>query len=326
MSKKVTLSSSLVKDITTEEIKEAIFCQGNDKEPGSAGYTHYFFKKKTWSIVGDDVVATVKFLFQHSTLLPVFNATTIVLVHKILNPSKTAFIKGRSIVDNTILAQELVKGYGRKSIFPRCTMKIDLQKAFDTLHWDFIYVVMKALDIPLIFIGWIEACFTKDRFSISFNGSLIGFFKGARVVRGLYGYHPKCKKIELTHLSFADDLLIFCKGNVESVVGVIAILDYFYEISGLKLNVAKCDFFVVRISGSNINSIKQITGFNHGFFHNSSDMFYSALQIIGADNLSCYNLLLPRSNNSVPDSSEKDLTRLPLERASYGLLGSKLML
>ncbi|XP_038996528.1 uncharacterized protein LOC120121164 [Hibiscus syriacus] len=213
------------------------------------------------------------------------------LIPGMISLNQTTFIKGRSIVDNTLLAQEVVKGYGRKNISPRCTMKIDIQKAFDTLHWNFISDVLKSLGLPQLFIGWIEACFTEARFSISFNGTLIGFFKGARgirqgdplspilfvlsmnvltrllnlaAVKGLYSYHPKCKQIGLTHLSFADDLLIFCKGNVESVAGVISVLDKFYEISGLNLNAAKCVFFTAGASNKNVEIIKHLSGLNLG--------------------------------------------------------------
>ncbi|KAE8662023.1 hypothetical protein F3Y22_tig00113721pilonHSYRG00100 [Hibiscus syriacus] len=66
--------------------------------------------------------------------------------------------------------------------------------------------------------------------------------------KGIFNFHPKCKKIDLAHLIFADDLLVFCKGNLESVMRVITVLDYFYEISGLKLNVAKCEIFIAGIS------------------------------------------------------------------------------
>ncbi|XP_039009143.1 uncharacterized protein LOC120137444 [Hibiscus syriacus] len=215
-------SSNLIKDVTTEEIKEAIFEQGNDKAPGPDGYTPLFFKK-TWSIVGEDVVRAIKHL--------------------------TLFIGV------------------------------------------FLSDVLKALDIPQRFIDWIEACFKQARFSISFNGSLIGYFKGARGIRqgdplspilfvlsmnilssmlnmastrGLFNYHPKCKKVGITHLSFADDLLIFCKGNVELVIGVITVLESFYEMSGLNLNAAKCMFFTAGISLSHIEHIKQATGFTYG--------------------------------------------------------------
>ncbi|XP_039003276.1 uncharacterized protein LOC120129969 [Hibiscus syriacus] len=171
------LSSSLTMEITTEEIKEAIFCQ-------------VIYKAITKILVN---------------MLSRFLPDLVTLI-------QYAFIKGRSIVDNTILAHELVKGYGRNSISLRCTLKIDLQKAFDTLSWDFISAVLKAMDIPLTFISWIEAYYTEALFSILFNGNLFGFFKGAIGIR---------------------------QGKTVSVIGVIVALESFYEMSGLKLNAAK---------------------------------------------------------------------------------------
>lgn len=53
-----------------------------------------------------------------------------VLEH-LVDPSQDAFVVGRMLEDNVILRHELVKGYGRKDISPRCMMKIDLQKAYD---------------------------------------------------------------------------------------------------------------------------------------------------------------------------------------------------
>ncbi|KAE8687013.1 lectin-like protein [Hibiscus syriacus] len=147
------------------------------------------------------------------------------------------------IIDNTLLAQELVRDYNRKNISPRCSLKIDLHKAFDSLHWGFISATLKAIGLPSLFINWIELCFSTARYSIAFNGSLIGYFKGAKVGKNLFAYHPKCKRNGITHLSFADDLLIFCKGTVDSFLGVTSVLDMFYEMSGLKLNASKCELF-----------------------------------------------------------------------------------
>ena len=50
----------------------------------------------------------------------------------------------------------------------------------------------------------------------------------AAVKYGVFSYHPKCKKIKLTHLSFADDLLIFSKGHISSIVEIQNVLKTFY--------------------------------------------------------------------------------------------------
>ncbi|KAE8711273.1 hypothetical protein F3Y22_tig00110299pilonHSYRG00117 [Hibiscus syriacus] len=55
---------------------------------------------------------------------------------------------GRSITDNTLPAHELVRGYSRKNISPRCSLKIDLHKAFDSLNWNFISAILKAIGLP----------------------------------------------------------------------------------------------------------------------------------------------------------------------------------
>lgn len=125
----------------------------------------------------------------------------------------------------------------RKSLSPRCAMKIDLQKAFNFLTWDSIFATLEALGFPLLFIHWIRSCVTQPWYSISFNGGLVGYFKDAKGTRQgdllspyLFvtcmnvlskmldiQYYLQSKNVKLTHLSFADDLLIFAEGNLESV-------------------------------------------------------------------------------------------------------------
>ena len=141
-----------------------------------------------------------------------------------------------------------------------------MQKAFDTLDWKFILDILEVLKIPNQFVNWIRSCVTGARFSISINGGLVRYFKGARGVRQddplspyifviainvlskmldiaashvLFNFHPKCKKIRMTHLCFADDLLIFAKRNLELVLGIQNVLRKFYSFSGLKLNCEK---------------------------------------------------------------------------------------
>lgn len=52
--------------------------------------------------------------------------------------SQATFVPGRVISDNIILSHELVKGYGRKGITPRCMIKLDMQKPYDSLEWGFL--------------------------------------------------------------------------------------------------------------------------------------------------------------------------------------------
>ena len=136
--------------------------------------------------------------------------------------------------------------------------------------------IFTSLKIDPIFINWIKSCLTSPWFSISFNGGLEGYFKGAREVRqgdplspylfviamdilsklldaaavhGVFDYHPKCKRTKLTHLCFVDDLMIFTKGNLESIVGIQNVLRLFYSYSWLQLNSDKSEIFSSGIKG-----------------------------------------------------------------------------
>ncbi|XP_042023164.1 uncharacterized protein LOC121770513 [Salvia splendens] len=152
-------SRVMVRPITVEEIKEALFDIGNDKAPGPDGYSSAFFKKQ-WERVGKDVVEEVKEFFEKGQLLKNFNTTVISLIPKTsINPTvgdyrsfsycyvfykiftkirsrrmapllklvdnaQSAFIPGRHIMDNIHLAQGLIRGYAEKKNAPKCTVKI----------------------------------------------------------------------------------------------------------------------------------------------------------------------------------------------------------
>ena len=87
----------------------------------------------------------------------------------IIDPSQGAFIKGRELLYNVLISQDS-KGYQRKGISPRRILKIDLQKAFDFVHWGFVQDMLTALKFPLQFTKWIMACVTSVQFSIHING------------------------------------------------------------------------------------------------------------------------------------------------------------
>ena len=101
----------------------------------------------------------------------------------IISSNQSAFIQGKSIIDNVLMAQELVRGYGRRSLFPRFALKVDLMKAFDFLDWEFILDILLALYFLFQFVGWIAGCIITPKYSISIHRGLVRFFKGERKVR-----------------------------------------------------------------------------------------------------------------------------------------------
>ncbi|XP_070048501.1 uncharacterized protein [Nicotiana tomentosiformis] len=77
------------------------------------------------------------------------------VVDKLVDYSQAAFVPGRVITDNIILSHELVKGYNRKSISPRCMLQIDMQKAHDSVEWAFIEQLLSRLQFSTKFIKWV---------------------------------------------------------------------------------------------------------------------------------------------------------------------------
>jgi len=161
-------------EITREEARKTIFSMNPNKASGPDEFSTEFFHK-AWSVVGEDVTKTVLEFFLSGQLLKETNATIITLVPRRKNPSSMgddrpisccnvvykcitkiltnrlrlglndivsanqgAFIPGISISENILLAQEIVSDYHKNNGKPRCTLKIDLMKPYDSVSWDFI--------------------------------------------------------------------------------------------------------------------------------------------------------------------------------------------
>lgn len=133
---------------------------------------------------------------------------------------------------------------GKKKI----TLKVDIAKAFVTLSWDFLLSCLEGLELPPFFTRWLKACVCTTSFMLAYNGTVNVYFKGRRGLRqrdplspylfviamnclsrtlnklaseGSVEYHQNCRKIKLTHLFSADDLLIFIEESMESVQAIL---------------------------------------------------------------------------------------------------------
>lgn len=92
-------------------------------------------------------------------------------------PNQTAFVKGRLLLENTLLASEIVQGYHRKGGPQRINIKVDIAKAFDSLRREFLFKCLKSLQVPELYLRWLEACVCTPFYSMGFNGSIYGYFK-----------------------------------------------------------------------------------------------------------------------------------------------------
>ncbi|XP_019235766.1 PREDICTED: uncharacterized protein LOC109216090 [Nicotiana attenuata] len=79
-----------------------------------------------------------------------------------------------------------------------------------------------------------------------------------------FQYHPRCKKLGITHMSFADDLLLFAKGDLESITAMFQYFSQFSEASGLQANLGKSSVYFGGVKQEMKKQIIDHLGFAHG--------------------------------------------------------------
>ncbi|XP_019262564.1 PREDICTED: uncharacterized protein LOC109240392 [Nicotiana attenuata] len=79
-----------------------------------------------------------------------------------------------------------------------------------------------------------------------------------------YQFHPKCAKLGVTHLSFADDLLLFAKGNLSSISALNECFRTFSTASRLQANLGKSSVYFGGVKKEEQANILNHLGFVHG--------------------------------------------------------------
>ncbi|GAU36844.1 hypothetical protein TSUD_213680 [Trifolium subterraneum] len=248
------------------ECKRALFDMGPNKAPGEDGYPALFFQHY-WEIVGDSLHQYVNQVWSNPSLISSINNTMLVVIHKvdkpefvsqfrpialcnvtykiitkiivnrikpllnsIISPYQSSFIPGRTIHHNIIVAQEMVHSMSKMK-GNKCFMsiKIDLKKAYDRLNWNFV-----------------EECLAE--YQVEAN-----YWKPMHAGRS----GPK-----ISHLLFADDLLLFAEAYIEQAHCVMHCLEQFCLASGQNINSQKTQiFFSKNVDQRTRDDIVQHTGF-----------------------------------------------------------------
>uniref|UniRef100_A0A803QNJ8 Reverse transcriptase domain-containing protein n=1 Tax=Cannabis sativa TaxID=3483 RepID=A0A803QNJ8_CANSA len=243
----------LLKEFTEDDIKKVVFSIPGNKSPGPDVFSSSFYQDN-WEIIGSEICGAVKSFLESGNILKEINSTIITLVPKskcpnsvkdfrpiaccnviykiatkllrsrindilpsIISQSQGGFIKGRFIGHNILICQDLVRHYGRKAVKPSCMIKLDLQKAYDTIEWSFLEEMLYGLNFLERFIQLVMNCISTPKFSLMFNGSLHGFFEAKRGIR-------------------QDDVLLFCHGDFMSILYMLQALKTFSLTSGLYPN------------------------------------------------------------------------------------------
>ena len=164
-----------------------------------------------------------------------------------MSPTQNAFVEGRQILDAALTANEAIDS-PLKGDEAGVLCKLDLEKAYDHINWDFLLIVMQKMGFGEKWAGWIRWCISTASFLVLINGSPTGFFQSTRglrqgdpispylfvlgmealsclinrAVRG--GFLTGCRLrgrggngIQVSHLLFADVTLVFCEDSQEQI-------------------------------------------------------------------------------------------------------------
>ncbi|XP_010412606.1 PREDICTED: uncharacterized protein LOC104698930 [Camelina sativa] len=277
-----------------EEVTSAMFSLPKNKAPGPDGFTADFFTHD-WGTMGPIVVEAVTvffttgklikqacFLLQHHLQGDISDSgKEIKVVYGFGGSEKSGIIhKRRLLCENVMLAAELVADFHKPGPITRGCLQIDISKVFDNVDWVFLTNILTSIELPSTFVNWLVTCFTTP---LALNGELIGYFPGNKGLRQgdsisapLFALvmdilskqldravtqeriKPRslCIQPLITHLNFADNLLVLFDGSESSLVGILETLDMFKLASGLGINLTKSCLF---LDGDNRNGIRSMS-------------------------------------------------------------------
>jgi hypothetical protein len=321
----VDKAASLEDPFEEREVREVILGMDRDKAPGPDGFSLAFFQD-CWEVVKGDFMAVFADFHSHGKFVKCLNSTFISLIpkfhgakeikdfrpislvggvykiiakvlanrmrrvmDKIISKPQNAFVKGRQILDSVLIANECLDSR-LKSGDPGVLCKLDMEKAFDHVNWNFLLYLLRRCGFGEKWCMWIKQCISTVRFSVLVNGSPCGYFGSSRGVRQSDPLSPflfdlvmeafsrmlgaitsrgwisgfsvgSCdqSRIVVSHLLFADDTLVFCGADASQIRHIGALLVCFEAVSGLKINLPKSALIPVGLV-DNVDHLAELLG------------------------------------------------------------------
>ncbi|RVW40194.1 Transposon TX1 uncharacterized 149 kDa protein [Vitis vinifera] len=196
-------------------------------------------------------------------------------VGKVVSKAQGAFVEGRQILDAVLIANEAIDSI-LKNNENGILCKLDIEKAYDNVDWSFLLTVMQKMGFGEKWLGWIKWCISTASFSVLINGTPKGFFQSSRGLRQgdplspyLFviamevfssflnravdnGYISGCQVkgrneggVQISHLLFADDTLVFCQASQDQLTYLSWLLMWFEAASGMRINLDKSELIPV---------------------------------------------------------------------------------
>ncbi|PKA62376.1 putative mitochondrial protein [Apostasia shenzhenica] len=183
------------------------------------------------------------------------------VLSSLISQEQGAFVPGRGIADNCLLAQEIMqKLASSESSTGYMSVKVDMEQAYDRMRWDFLQKILQHFGFPDNWSKWALACVEAPRFALMINGrksnwieATCGFRQGCPLSPYLFilcsellsllinqhqnrddllGIRTTAHGPLITHLLFADDILMFAPATCRAVKTLNNIFDTYCSWSG----------------------------------------------------------------------------------------------
>ncbi|XP_019198180.1 PREDICTED: uncharacterized protein LOC109192007 [Ipomoea nil] len=314
-----------------EEVRVAVFQMHPDKSPGPDGFGPGFFQY-FWDIVGGEVTAFCRCFLDSAKLPGGANDTLVVLIpkkarpesmkdlrpialcnviykivakvcanrlkpllQKLISNAQSAFVPGRLITDNIMLAYEVHhylkrKTQGREGVV---ALKLDMSKAYDRVEWEFLRAVMLKMGFGDRWVNIMLETVTSVHYHILHDQRRLGPIIPGRglhqgdplfpylflfVAEGLSAMTERSMVAgrlhdvsvargapSVSHLLFADDSFLFLRADEEESVQMRYVLDTYARASGQHVNYDKsAACFSANVPQSRRNEVVDVLGVEEG--------------------------------------------------------------
>ena len=101
---------------------------------------------------------------------------------RVVSLDPNAFVKGRQILDASLIANEVIDTWQKRKE-KGLICKLDIEKAYDSINWDFLMKILRKLGFGSRWMEWIWWCISTAKFSVLVNGVPAGFFSSTKGLR-----------------------------------------------------------------------------------------------------------------------------------------------
>ncbi|KAA3477524.1 reverse transcriptase [Gossypium australe] len=215
------MNRSLSREFIDNEIMAAFNQMDLGKAPGIDGLPGCFFKEH-WQTVGDYVIRTCHETLNNTNDVFRLNETLLIMISKVENPcdmtnyrpislcrfvykmiskvlanrmkevlpvcislNQSAFVPGRMIHDNVLIAHELMHHLfnSRNGPSKGCVVKLDMSKAYDRVEWSFLENVLLKFSFSNVWVNKIMCCVRTIRYRVKCNMQLTNTITPERGLR-----------------------------------------------------------------------------------------------------------------------------------------------